>query len=180
MSQRPEFSRPVRVDTLGDRPREMPIGANEEERAALADRFRLVAIERLSAGATLTRSGDTVIARGRVSAAVTQSCVGTGEPVEAVIEEDFMIRFVPPPCAIGEEEEIELGEGELDTVFYDGASIDLGEAVAETLVLALDPYPRSPSAEAALKEAGVKSEEQAREDSSPFAALKQLGRKGDS
>jgi uncharacterized metal-binding protein YceD (DUF177 family) len=172
MSQKPEFSRPVRVDNLGDRPREMPIGADKQERSALADRFRLVAIGRLSAEATLTRSGETVIAKGRMSAAVTQSCVGTGEPVEASIEEDFTICFVPPPRASCEEEEIELGEGELDTVFYDGASIDLGEAVAETLALSLNPYPRSPSAEAALKAAGVKNEDEAREDSNPFAALK--------
>ena len=41
------------------------------------------------------------------------------------------------------------------------AAIDLGAALADTLALALDPYPRSPSAEAALKEAGVLSEEQA-------------------
>ena len=33
-------------------------------------------------------------------------------------------------------------------------AIELGEAVAETLALALDPFPRSPSAEAALREAG--------------------------
>ena len=56
---------------------------------------------------------------------------------------------------------------ELDVVFYDGAAIDLGEAVAETLVLSLDPYPRAPGAGETLKAAGVKSEEEA----GPFGAL---------
>ena len=71
------------------------------------------------------------------------------------------------------DEEIELGEDEMDVVFHDGAMIDLGAALTDTLALALDPYPRSPNAEAALKAAGVLSEEQA----GPFAALTKL--KGD-
>ena len=74
------------------------------------------------------------------------------------------------------EEEIELGEEELDTIFYEGGSVDLGEAVAQSLALALDPYPRSPAAEAALREAGVASEEEARAQASPFAALKGLAK----
>ena len=67
---------------------------------------------------------------------------------------------------------MELAEGELDVMHYEGGSIDLGEAVAQTLALGLDPYPRSPAAETALRESGVKSEEEARAESSPFAALK--------
>jgi hypothetical protein len=49
----------------------------------------------------------------------------------------------------------------MDVVFYDLAAIDVGEAVAETLLLSLDPYPRAPGAEAALRAAGVKGEEEA-------------------
>jgi len=55
-------------------------------------------------------------------------------------------------------------------VFHDGTTIPLGEALVDTLSLALDPYPRSPNAEAALKDAGVLSEEEA----SPFAVLAAL------
>ena len=68
------------------------------------------------------------------------------------------------------DEEIELGEADCDTVFYDGAAIDLGTALADTLALNLDPYPRSAAADAELKEAGVLTEEQA----SPFAVLAKL------
>ena len=71
------------------------------------------------------------------------------------------------PPATRPDEEIELGSGDLDVVFHDGAAIDLGGALADTLALSLDPYPRSASADAALKEAGVLTEEQA----SPFAVL---------
>ena len=51
---------------------------------------------------------------------------------------------------------------------------DLGRrilsAIADTLALTLDPYPRSAGAEAALKEAGVLTESEA----SPFAVLAKL------
>jgi uncharacterized metal-binding protein YceD (DUF177 family) len=58
----------------------------------------------------------------------------------------------------------------MDVVFHDGATIDLGSAIADSLALGLNPYPRSAGADAALKEAGVLSEEQA----SPFAALAKM------
>jgi uncharacterized metal-binding protein YceD (DUF177 family) len=103
-------------------------------------------------------------------AALDQSCVVTGDPVAAHVDEPFALLFTPEPQAGGADEEIELGEADCDTVFYDGAVIDLGSAIADTLALSLDPYPRSAGAEAALKEAGVLTEEQA----SPFAALAKL------
>ena len=77
----------------------------------------------------------------------------------------------------GGEDEFELSEDECDTVFYTGGTIDLGEAAAETLALGLDPYPRSPNAAAALREAGVISEDEAKaqaEASGPFGGLAAL------
>lgn len=174
MTDQPEFSRTVRVDTLAGSPRLLSIGANEEERAALAKRFGLVGIERLSAEAWLKRSGEEVRADGTLSASVVQSCVATGVPVPAELDEEFSIVFRTHPPGVGAEEEIELGESELDVIFYDGAAVDIGEAVAETLSLSLDPYPRSAEAEEALREAGVKSEEEQKAESSPFAALAAL------
>ena len=70
----------------------------------------------------------------------------------------------------GGDEEFELGADELDTLFHDGQAIDLGAAIADSLALGLDPYPRSPNAEEALRQAGVISEEEA----GPFAALAAL------
>ena len=162
----PEFSRLVPVDTLSEEPRRLGIEAEEEERAGLARRFALVGIARLAADLSLTRRGDDIALSGTLSAAVTQACVATAEPVEATLEARFDILFRPAPAGEGGEE-IELSESELDVIFHDGAAIDVGEAVAETLALNLDPYPRVPGAEQALKAAGVKSEEEA----GPFGAL---------
>jgi uncharacterized metal-binding protein YceD (DUF177 family) len=166
----PEFSRLYRIDTLGPSPRAVAVEAEEGERAALAERFGLVSIHSLSAQASLSRREAAVTAEGIVRAAVTQSCVATGRPVEAQVEAPFRIEFRPPPGDGAGEEEVELGEAELDVTFYEGESVDLGEAVAETLSLALDPYPRAPGAADALRAAGVKSEGEA----GPFAALAAL------
>jgi uncharacterized metal-binding protein YceD (DUF177 family) len=162
----PEFSRLVRADTLGEAPRRLSVEAKEEERAGLARRFALIGIARLGAEVALTRKGDEIGLSGTLAAAVTQTCVATGEPVEALVEAPFEILFRPQPEGEGGEE-VELSQSELDVVFYGGGAIDVGEAVAESLALNLDPYPRVPGAEQALKAAGVKTEEEA----GPFGAL---------
>lgn len=171
MTGTPEFTRPLRLDTLPTAGKPITVEAVEAERAALALRFDLVSIERLTATLTLKRDGETVTAKGRLDARVTQSCVATGVPLDSRVEEDFTILFRPEPADGAPDEEIELSEAECDVVFYRGAMIDVGEAVAETLSLSLDPWPRAPDAEDALLQAGVKSEEQVREESSPFAKL---------
>jgi uncharacterized metal-binding protein YceD (DUF177 family) len=161
----PEFSRPHRLDQIGSGESGVDVEANAEERTALAARFGLLAIDELSAHFVLRRDAAGIIAKGHLSAAVTQACVVTDQPVPAKVEEDFALRFVPEGSTEGEE--IELSEDECDTVFYQGGSIDLGEAAAETLALSLDPFPRSAAAGQALKDAGVLSEEEA----GPFGAL---------
>lgn len=168
----PEFSRTVRIDTLGAAPRDMEIEADAAERAALAHRFGLASLDRLSAAMTIVRRGEEIVAAGRVRAALAQYCVATEEPVAAEIDERFEILFRPHPAAEGEEE-IEIGGSELDVVFYDGALIDVGEAAAETMALSLDPFPRSPAAAEALRQAGVLSEEEAK-PAGPLAGLKDL------
>jgi len=85
------------------------------------------------------------------------------------IDENFRIRFAAE-ASYGEEAEIELDADECDTLFHDGRTIDLGEAVAQSFALLLDPFPRSPNADAVLKAAGVKGEGEA----GPFGALAAL------
>ena len=167
-----EFSRPVRIDALGEQPRPMDVAAVPSERAALAARFGLLALDRLEAELTLRRTGEEVAAEGTLQAAVVQACVASGAPVPATLAAPFAILFRPQAAATGADEEIELGESEMDVVFYDQATIDVGEAVAETLALSLDPFPRAPDAEAILRDAGVKREGE--EEKGPFAALASL------
>ncbi|MEM8695735.1 MAG: DUF177 domain-containing protein [Pseudomonadota bacterium] len=166
----PEFSRPVAIDAIGKGATTHAIEANAEERAALAERFDLEAIAGLSARAEIHRDGSAIFANGHIDADVTQNCVVTGELVSSLIAEEFALRFVPEQPAGDEEEEIELSADECETLPYVGGAIDLGEAAAQTMALALDPFPRSGNAPDALREAGVISEEEA----GPFGALKGL------
>ncbi|TGX54713.1 DUF177 domain-containing protein [Sphingomonas gei] len=168
----PEFTRPHRLDQLGVGETAVEIEATPDERAALARRFDLVAIDRLAARFALVRDAIGVRASGHLSAAVTQSCGVTGDPLPAEIKEDFAIRFRPEPAQDESHDDIELDEEEMDVVFYTGSALDLGEAAAETLALSLDPFPRSPGAAEILRQAGVISEEEA-VPLSPLAAALQ-------
>ncbi len=150
----PEFSRPLRLDQIGAGDNKLSIDADEAERAALARRFELVSLDSLHADYAVRRDAVGVLATGRLTGQVVQACVATAAPVPATIDEPFTLRFLPEP---GDDapEEVELDEADCDTMFYTGSAIDLGEAAAETLALALDPFPRAPGAEEALREAGV-------------------------
>ncbi|MEJ7935899.1 DUF177 domain-containing protein [Sphingobium sp. AN558] len=170
----PEFSRIVRIDQIGRLAATTHISAKEAERTALARRFRLLALDRLDADYALSMDGTGIVARGRVRAALAQPCVATGVPVPESIDTDFTLRFVRDDAPMDEGAELEIDAEDCDTIGYDGQVIDMGEAVAETVALAMAPYPRSPDADAVLREAGVIGEEQA----SPFAVLLALKGQG--
>jgi uncharacterized metal-binding protein YceD (DUF177 family) len=150
----------------------MTIAAAAEERAAVARRFGLPGLDRLEAALAISRNGEDVTVAGTLQADLVQACIASAAPVPAALVVPFDILFRPQPDAGSPDHEVELSERELDVVFYDGEEIDVGEAVAETLSLNLDPYPRSPEADAILREAGVKREGE--EEKGPFAGLAAL------
>jgi uncharacterized metal-binding protein YceD (DUF177 family) len=155
----PEFSRLVELARL---PAQRRIEANAEERAALARRLGLLGLDRLVAEASLTRlPGDVVRLDARFEAELVQECVVTLEPVPARIAEDFAIVYSPQ---VEDAELVEIEAADAETL--EGDAIDIGEAVAQQLSLALDPYPHAPGA--ALPEAALTEREAA---AHPFAAL---------
>lgn len=164
----PEFSRPIRAHEVGQ-PKMHNIGADTHERAALAQRFDLLSLDRLEASLTITRIDGTrteaaFTITGRFSAAGTQPCVRTRTPVPFTIAEELKLRLIPDAP---QGEDLELGEDDLDAEPLTSDIIDLGEYTAQALGLALDPYPRSTE-----PAPGILTEEQARAASSPFAILK--------
>ena len=165
----PEFSRAIPLSEIGVGAKPRHIVADEKERAALARRFGLISLDLLEADVTLHPDGTGYLAEGKLRGAAQQACVASGEPVLASVEEVFRIRFVAE-SSYDADAEVELDANDCDTLFHDGRAIDLGEAVAESFALALDPFPRSPNADAALKAAGVKDESEA----GPFGALAAL------
>jgi uncharacterized metal-binding protein YceD (DUF177 family) len=166
-----DFAHRLQLDQIRDGER-IDLAADDVERASVADRLALPKLDRFEAHAVLGRDGEVIRVSGRLQASLQQSCVVTGEPIAALIDEPFQFIFLPEPPAHSPSDEIELGAQECDTIFHDGAAIDLGAAIADTLALNIDPYPRSAGADAALREAGIMTEEEA----SPFAVLAQLKR----
>lgn len=166
---KPEFSRPERLDTIGERERIVEIVANEEERAALAKRFALLSITRLDARLGIKRTDSGIVVKGRVTGAAVQACSVTEEPLDTQIDEPVALLFVAQ--LVSEGDEVELSDDALDTVAIEGGTIDLGEAAADTLALSIDPFPRGPNAAAALAAAGVISEDEFR-PANAFSDLK--------
>lgn len=136
----------------------MRIEANAEERAALAERFGIVAVDRLVADVALDRDGEDVAVSGRIEADIVQTCGVSGEDFPVRIDEPIALRFIPQVARSVPDEEIELEEAELDEIEYTGDAFDLGEAVAQSLGLAIDPYATGPNADAARKDAGILEE----------------------
>lgn len=186
-SSHPEFSRPLQVN--GNVPPEQGfrIEASAEERAALAKRFALVAVDALTAEGSLETldGGQRAILRAHFTAKVTQACVVTLAPVTAEIDEAFTLEYDAnaDPAALDGPDDVEdledldiadleafLAQPDPPDPLVDGA-VDVGEAVAEHLALALDPYPRAPGADFA----GSIEAESAKE--SPFKALERLVKK---
>ncbi len=167
----PEFSRLYRRDEIGAMPLAFELTATADECAALAKRFDLIAIDALSGTGQVLVRDKALIAEGQMSARVTQACVVTGDAVRAALSEPFKIRFIDETAA-PENAEIELSFDEYDDMPVTGETIDLGEAIAQSMVLALPPFPRGPNAARILREAGVVAEGE--ETRGAFAALKDL------
>jgi len=179
-----EFSRFVEADSVGTHRMERSISANAEERAALARRFEIEAVERLDAVFDLKRAGSGVVhVTGEIDADVVQSCVVTLAPVLAHIHETFAVDFAADSGrdSKGEGRESKGREPDLDLDFEEAeppepirnGHIDLGELAAQQLALALDPYPRAPGA--AVPEQygpGPEEGEAAERAINPFSILK--------
>ena len=167
----PEFSRSFDVRQVEGKA--VQLAANAEERAALTRRFALVSIAKVEADILLERDGRAVKANGTLSADIVQSCAVSGEDLPVTINENLTFRFVPRAEGHTPDEELELDVSDCDEIEYAGTFFDLGEAVAQSLALAIDPFATGPGAEEARRRAGIVGEEA----SGAFAALAALKKK---
>jgi uncharacterized metal-binding protein YceD (DUF177 family) len=161
----PEFSRPVPLARLGAEPFRQQIEATAEERERLAQRLELIALDRLCAEVTLQRQSTGMIRlEAEFEAEFAQSCVVTLDPVPAAMAQSFALLYGP-----AEEEQAEI-ELDVDKPVFEpliGDCIDIGEAVAQELSLALPEFPRLP-------DAAVEPTPTDEPQSGPFAGLARL------
>jgi uncharacterized metal-binding protein YceD (DUF177 family) len=168
----PEFSHPIPLSEIGSTAVAIKLIATDAQCIALAQRFDLLTLDALSAAVSVRFADDSVVVSGTLTASLTQSCVTSGASIPAKLSEDFAVRFIPDP-AHAPNAEIELEADDCDIIFHDGNIVDAGEAVAQTLGLAINPFPRQKNAAAALKKAGLLDGEA----TGPFAALAALRNK---
>ena len=163
----PEFSRLVPVARLGAEPFRQRIEATPEEREQLAQRFDLLALDRLAAEVELRRQdGQVIILEAEFAAEFEQCCAVTLEPVRGAIADRFSLVYGP---AENEEPEIALNGDEPAFEPLTGDALDIGEAVAQELSLALPEFPRHP-------DATIEDPAEAEPLEGPFASLARLGK----
>lgn len=140
----PELHRPVAVDRIGLRGMNVVVQATPAECMALAGRMGIPAVRSLTCRFRVVRdAAGRFVAQGHLTACVVQTCVVSLDDFSAELQERFRIRFVPD----GEETDALDPADPVDELGYQGGVLDLGEAAAQQLGLALDPYPRRPGAE---------------------------------
>jgi uncharacterized metal-binding protein YceD (DUF177 family) len=171
-AETPEFSRLVPLPRPGAAV-VYPIAANAAERAALAGRFDLVALDGLTAEVRLSQDAAGTRLTARLTADVMLLCSITLEPFPSRIEDSFTLIYRQD----APEDELLDALAE-DYEILEGSEIDIGEAVAQQLSLSLDPFPRAPGAEIPAFAADPPDETAVDETPpSPFAALARLAKK---
>lgn len=168
------LSRPLLVTSVPPGGREIEVVADDAERAALAEAFRLVAVKALSGRFLVVPGSAAVKVTGTVQGTVTQVCTVSLDPFDAPVHEDVDLQFMPeggitawmarhrPDPSMDLAYEIDPPDEIVD------GRIDLGAVTAEFLALGLDPYPRKPGI------AFEQDAESAGKDPSPFAILARL------
>jgi uncharacterized metal-binding protein YceD (DUF177 family) len=165
MAAPPEFSRPVPLARLGAGVLRRQIEATPQEREALARRLGLLALDRFEATVELRREAcKTILLEAEFSAQFVQECVVSLEPVPDAVSDRFALRYGP---ARAEDGEIVLAGDEEPLEPLEGDAIDIGEAVAQELSLALPEFPR-------FADAAVEAGDSAGPGPGPFAALARL------
>jgi len=141
-----EFTKILQTESLGDSAKHVRLEANSDERAALADRFELRAVESLVGNLIIERikGSELIRVRGRMSAEISQECVVSGKIVVSTIEERVNERF-GQSNKTGFEVELSVEEDPPEQI--ENGEIDLGETIVQYLGVAIDPYPRAPGAE---------------------------------
>jgi uncharacterized metal-binding protein YceD (DUF177 family) len=160
----PEFSRPLQTDRVSRAGSVEKLKAEPAELKALAKRMKIPALHSLTAEirATPWRGGGLKL-EGHLTADIEQVSVVSLEAFRETVSIPVSRYFLPEGAVVENQD-----EDDADPI--NKGWVDLGEVVAETLALDLDPYPRKPG-EAFAEH--IEDDGQPAESESPFAVLAQ-------
>jgi len=159
-------------------PRRYTLSATEDELKVLAERFGLVVMKSLDAVVTVQAEGadNEIIVSGTIKSDLVQRCIASLKEVPETVDTDFTLLLVDPDTA----NRLDADESYLDPEApeYDaleGDKVDIGEIVAQTIAVSMNPYPRADGASVEVgNKAYVTVDEPELEKKNPFAVLEKL------
>lgn len=166
------FSHAIRVSDVPAAGRKLRLSANADERACLAGKLGVAAIERLDAEIELLPLDESALrVRGTLDSDLVQTCIVTLDPVRQTVHETFDLVFLPEERRSDDGAKTVLLDpmDDEDRDYYRDGRLDLGPIVAEHLALGLDPYPRQPGTDFPAH-----IEDDTSDRVSPFESLRQL------
>ncbi|SDD61087.1 YceD family protein [Kordiimonas lacus] len=165
----------VKITELERTPKEFKLVATEAQCKDLAERFDLVAVAELSGTLSVWDAGadSGIHIKGSIAAKLTQRCIASLKPVEESFETDFELMLVNPEMADRMDDEgVYLDPEAPDYDALEGDVVPLGEVLAQTLSISMNPYPRAEGVELETKKmTGVSINEPELERPNPFAVL---------
>ncbi len=165
---------PVAIEDIPVDGKHFDLVAPETALAAIATAVDVVAVKWLKSDFDVSRRGDGLHIRGKISGQVEQACVVTLEPMLNDIVENVDLSF--SPSSVLEDGSVAVSadlQSDVLEPMPDG-TIDLAGLSVEFLMLGIDPYPRKAGATFATVVAGNDAEDPIPH---PFAALEALKRR---
>ncbi len=154
------------------------VKATPEQLAEIAERFDLVALKTMTATVSVSSKGpdEGILVSGHVYADLTQRCISSLADVPEVVDIPFSLLLVSPEAADrmdADENYMDIDQPEYDAL--EGDTVEIGEIVAQTVAISMNPYPRAEGAElAGANKTGISFNEPELEKKNPFAALGKL------
>jgi uncharacterized protein len=130
-----------------------------------------------------TWSGESILVNGELQTAVRLICSRCLEPFEHVIDTAFTATAIAENESFADQrlaDDVELSADEMDVIFYGGDSIDLGEEIAQQIIMALPFKPLcQETCKGLCSQCGINLNHGScqcdhQDQSNPFAVLKTL------
>ncbi len=173
-----DLSLSVAVEDISNEPRRYRVVASEADKSALVERFGIVALETLEADIEVRSTGKpfTIWVTGKIASKLTQQCIATLGEVPEVVDEEFELMLVSQETADHfDAEELYTDPDAPDYDAFEGDELALGETVAQTLSVFMNPYPRHPDADiGSVAGESISVNEELEKRPNPFSTLAKL------
>jgi uncharacterized metal-binding protein YceD (DUF177 family) len=178
MTMKTDFSLKLEIAELDSEAQLYSLVASEADREALVERFDLVSLTKLEADVSVRHKGGQqgILIKGQLRASLEQRCIISLASVPETLDVPFELLLVDAEMANRmDEEESYLDPNAPEYDALEGDSVDVGDVVAQTLSISMEPYPKAKGAVVDTpKNPHVSLNEPELEKPNPFAALSKL------